>query len=78
MNTIMRTLGGAVGGQLSATFIAHNIAPGFPAVTRFTDTYVMATLFLVVCALAGLLIPDRLARSSIDHERRLATVAEPS
>jgi MFS family permease len=25
MNTVMRTLGGAVGGQLSATFTAHNI-----------------------------------------------------
>src|SRR5205085_12236338 len=33
MNTVMRTLGGALGGQLSATFIADNSAHGLPAVT---------------------------------------------
>ncbi len=57
MNTVMRTLGGALGGQLSATFIADNVAHGYPTVTGFTDTYLMATAFLVVCVLAGLLIP---------------------
>ena len=57
MNTVMRTLGGALGGQLSATFITDNMAHGLPTVTGFTDTYVMATAFLVVCVLAGLLIP---------------------
>ena len=30
MNTVMRTLGGALGGQLSATFIAENTANGLP------------------------------------------------
>ncbi len=58
MNTVMRTLGGALGGQLSATFLANNVAHGLPTVTGFNDTYVMATAFLVVCFLAGLLIPD--------------------
>jgi MFS family permease len=57
MNTVMRTLGGALGGQLSATFIAHNVAHGFPTVTGFTDTFVMATAFLVACFVAGLLVP---------------------
>jgi EmrB/QacA subfamily drug resistance transporter len=57
MNTVMRTLGGALGGQLSATFIAHNVAHGLPTVTGFTDTFVMATGFLVACLLAGLLVP---------------------
>jgi EmrB/QacA subfamily drug resistance transporter len=76
MNTVMRTLGGALGGQLSATFIAGNVAHGFPTVTGFTDTYLMATAFLVVCVLAGLLIPARqaVARSS-QLEGRLATEA---
>jgi hypothetical protein len=73
----MRTLGGAVGGQLSATFIANNTAHGLPTVTGFTDTYVMATLFLIVCVLAGLLVPGRLARAPAEREARLATVAEP-
>ena len=49
--------GGALGGQLAATFIANNTAHGLPTVTGFTDTYVMATAFLIVCVLAALLIP---------------------
>jgi EmrB/QacA subfamily drug resistance transporter len=57
MNTVMRTLGGAVGGQISATFIADNTAHGHPALTGFTDTYLMATGFLVLCVLACLLVP---------------------
>jgi EmrB/QacA subfamily drug resistance transporter len=57
MNTVMRTLGGALGGQLSATFIAAHSAKGEPAVTGFTLTFLMATGFLVVCLFAGLLVP---------------------
>ena len=64
MNTVMRTLGGALGGQLSATFIANNVAHGLPTVTGFTDTFVMATAFLVACFLAGLLIPGAASRRS--------------
>ena len=59
MNTVMRTLGGALGGQLSATFIAANTVGGEPTVTGFTKTFVMATGFLVVCLLAGTLVPRR-------------------
>ena len=57
MNTVMRTLGGALGGQLSATFIAAHTAHGFPAVTGFTETFLMATGFLLICLLAGFLVP---------------------
>ena len=57
MNTVMRTLGGALGGQLSATFIAGHVANGQPTITGFTMTFVMATGFLVVCFFAGLLVP---------------------
>jgi EmrB/QacA subfamily drug resistance transporter len=57
MNTVMRTLGGALGGQLSATFIADNFAHGLPTVTGFTDTFVMATVFLIACLFAGALVP---------------------
>jgi hypothetical protein len=57
MNTVMRTLGGALGGQLSATFIAANVAHGEPTVTGFTDTFLMATGFLIVCLFAGFLVP---------------------
>jgi MFS family permease len=57
MNTVMRTLGGALGGQLSATFIAGHTAHGHPTVTGFTETFLMATGFLLVCLLAGVLVP---------------------
>jgi MFS family permease len=78
MNTVMRTLGGALGGQLSATFIAAHTIKGEPAVTGFTLTFLMATGFLVVCLFAGLLVP-RVARAEpaaveLDGERALAGV----
>jgi MFS family permease len=57
MNTVMRTLGGALGGQLSATFIAGHMAHGLPKITGFTETFVMATGFLLACLLAGVLVP---------------------
>ena len=59
MNTVMRTLGGALGAQLSATFIVDHQANGLPTVTGFTETFVMATGFLIVCIVAGVLIPGR-------------------
>jgi MFS family permease len=59
MNTVMRTLGGALGGQISATFIVNNMRGGQPTVTGFVDTFVMAAAFLVVCVLAGTLVPGR-------------------
>jgi EmrB/QacA subfamily drug resistance transporter len=69
MNTVMRTLGGALGGQLSATFIAGNVSPnGEPTITGFTMTFVMATGFLVVCFLAGLLVPKFNAARDIRGE----------
>ncbi|HEY1853827.1 MAG TPA: MFS transporter [Solirubrobacterales bacterium] len=63
VNTVMRTLGGALGGQLSATFIASNTAAsGLPTVTGFTETFWMATGFLALCFGAGLLVPKALGR----------------
>jgi EmrB/QacA subfamily drug resistance transporter len=72
MNTVMRTLGGALGGQLSATFIENNMAHGQPAITGFTQTYVMATVFLVICVLAALLIPVRPAAAQEPHAEPVA------
>jgi len=57
MNTVMRTIGGALGGQLSATFIAAHMNGDLPTVTGFTDTFAMATGFLIVCTLGAMLIP---------------------
>jgi MFS family permease len=57
MNTVMRTLGGALGGQLAATFIVNNTVHGTPTVTGFTETFWMAAGFLLLCLVAGLLVP---------------------
>ncbi len=66
MNTVMRTIGGAIGGQLAATLIAGHIGrDGLPAVTGFTDSFLLATAFLVVCAFAGLLIPGEPKRAAV-------------
>jgi EmrB/QacA subfamily drug resistance transporter len=77
MNTVMRTLGGALGGQLSATFIVNHTGPdGLPAVTGFTETYIMATFFLGACVVAGLLVPSRLGRAEPSLDAALATASE--
>jgi MFS family permease len=76
MNTVMRTLGGALGGQLSATFIVDNTAHGLPTVTGFTDTYWMATAILIVCVLAGLLVPELQASRGLKREPALAGASE--
>ena len=68
MNTVMRTIGGALGGQLAATFIAGHTGPGgLPTVTGFTNTFWMATAFLVVCTLTGLLIPRVRATQTVQQ-----------
>jgi EmrB/QacA subfamily drug resistance transporter len=78
MNTVMRTLGGALGGQLSATFIAGHIVHGKPAVTGFTETFLMATGFLILCFIAGLLIPRAgTGEEAPDAGARGAVVAAP-
>jgi len=59
MNTVLRTLGGAVGGQIAATFVVGGTVHGLPALTGFTKTFAMAALVLICCAIAALLIPSR-------------------
>ena len=61
MNTVMRTLGGALGAQIAATFIAAHVARGLPTVTGFTESFVLATGFLVVGILAAAVVPRRRA-----------------
>jgi MFS family permease len=67
MNTVMRTVGGALGGQLTATFLADHVHNGYPTVTGFTDSFVLSTCFLVVCAGAALLVPGRHSTQYVDH-----------
>lgn len=77
MNNVMRTLGGALGGQLSATFIADHMINDLPAVTGFTDTFLMATGFLLLCFGAGLLVPKTLGAAPKDRGRGGAPIAAP-
>jgi predicted MFS family arabinose efflux permease len=75
MNTVMRTLGGALGGQLAATFIADNVSGAYPTVTGFTNTFVMATAFLIVCLGTSFLVPSARPRR-LESVEPLAKVAE--
>ena len=59
MNTVVRTLGGAVGGQVAATLVVDHTTRALPRLTGFTDTFALAALLLLVCVLAGLLVPAR-------------------
>jgi sugar phosphate permease len=77
MNTVARTVGGAIGAQLSATFIADNMHGLYPTVTGFNETFAMATGFLIVCTLCALLIPHGRATARVVGETEPAVVAEP-
>jgi MFS family permease len=57
MNNVLRTLGGALGGQIAATFVAGDVIHGLPALGGFTRTFVMAAVFMGCCGVAGVLIP---------------------
>jgi EmrB/QacA subfamily drug resistance transporter len=59
MNTVLRTLGGALGGQLAATFVVADTVHGLPGLTGFNETFAMGAVFLAGSALAGWLIPGR-------------------
>jgi EmrB/QacA subfamily drug resistance transporter len=61
MNTVMRTVGGALGGQLAATLLSSHVRNGLPTVGGFTAVFAMSTGFLIVCTLASLLVPGRRA-----------------
>jgi MFS family permease len=78
MNTVMRTIGGALGGQLSATFISAHMHGDLPTVTGFTETFAMASGFLVVCTLGAFLIPHGHPgrRASGEREPALALAEE--
>jgi EmrB/QacA subfamily drug resistance transporter len=77
MNTVMRTLGGALGGQIAATFIVGNTVHGVPKLAGFTDSFWLAAGFLVVCMLAALLVPARrVLRRPHPLEPQLASAPE--
>jgi len=68
MNTVMRMVGGALGAQLAATLIAIHTEDGLPAVTGFTEAFMLGAGLLVVCTLSALLIPGGKARRASAQE----------
>jgi MFS family permease len=62
MNTIMRTVGGAFGGQIAAAIVAHHTTTGFPAESGFTTAFVMGSVAVGCAMLAATLIPARRLR----------------
>jgi EmrB/QacA subfamily drug resistance transporter len=58
MNTVVRTLGGAVGGQVAATLVVGHTMHALPRLTGFTDTFALSALLLLICVLAGLVVPS--------------------
>ena len=70
MDTVMRTIGGAVGSQIAATVVsAHLLSSGFPAEHGYIVSFSVSVAFLAVCLLASLLVPS--GRASL---RRAALV----
>ena len=62
MNTVMRTLGGALGAQVAATFVADDFHRGVPLAGGFTLAFAFSAASLCVGVLASLAIPGRRAR----------------
>jgi predicted glycosyltransferase len=60
MNTIVRTIGGAIGAELAATILAANtLASGWPAKHGYTVTFVMCGTAMGLGVLAALAVPGR-------------------
>jgi EmrB/QacA subfamily drug resistance transporter len=61
MNTIMRTIGGAFGAQISAAIISGHLEPGgrFAAESGYTEAFAMGAIGVAVAIVSAALIPGR-------------------
>ena len=65
MNTVMRTIGGVIGGQVGAAVLSAQVIPGTPGIpdeSAFTATFLIAAGAAALGAVSALLIPRRTAR----------------
>jgi predicted MFS family arabinose efflux permease len=78
MNTIMRSVGGALGAQIAASVVgAHLSASGLPEESGFVAAFVLSAAVLLLAFAAALLIPRRAAEPVIpDGARRLGVQGE--
>jgi EmrB/QacA subfamily drug resistance transporter len=72
MNAVTRTLGGAFGGQLAATFLASNLdGNGDPTSAGFTLSFLMCLIALAVALGFALAVPKRSANDPESEVRHL-------
>jgi len=57
MNNVMRTIGGAVGGQIAATFLAHDLLRGQPTEHGYVLAFAIGAIALAAAFLVSLLVP---------------------
>jgi len=77
MNTIMRSVGGALGAQICASIVgAHLGAAGFPTEGGFIAAFIVSAAALALAFTAALLIPGRPVAAAVPHgQRRLGEPA---
>jgi hypothetical protein len=61
MNTIMRTIGGALGGQISATIVTAHVIAGtmIAKESGYTTAFLLSAAVLLLAFFATLLVPVR-------------------
>jgi MFS family permease len=78
MNTIVRTIGGAVGAEVGASILAANVLKsGFPDKHGYTLTFALCAAVLGVGLLASLAVPGRKRAAAAEHRHgETSTLAE--
>ena len=69
MNTIVRTIGGAIGAEIAASVLgAHLLASGEPAKHGYTITFSICVAVLLAGVLASVAVPGRTRRQALSLE----------
>lgn len=72
MNAIMRTIGGALGSQVSASILAAHVAGGMATEAGFEMAFAACALVLLLGTAAAIGVPSKAARASSAAERSAA------
>jgi EmrB/QacA subfamily drug resistance transporter len=79
MNTIVRTIGGAIGAEVAASILAADVlASGYPAKHGYTVTFWLCAGMVAVGVLASLLVPGRRRVAGTIAVSEPVTAADPS
>jgi len=72
MNTIVRTIGGAIGSTVAGEIVTATVgANGEPTERGFTIAFAASAAALLVAFLAGLAVPSRSARVAAAERRKI-------